>query len=353
MIQNLLNAVQPTGAQALLLTSETNRRYATGFHSSAGAVYLSQNHAIFFTDFRYIEAAKNTVQHFEVRLQQSGTSYMSLINDLIHEDQIKTIALEDDTLTHRAYCEWQEKLDADIVPLGDVISHLRAVKRPDELEHIIAAQRIAERAFLDVLDDIRPGITEKQLAARLTYLMLVYGAENMSFDPVVVSGANSSKPHGVPCEKEIAEGDFITMDFGCIVNGYCSDMTRTVAVGYATDEMAAVYHTVLRAQKAGIAALHPGVTGLDADKAARDIIEAAGYGEYFGHSFGHSVGLEIHEQPTVSPRWDKPLPEGAVVTAEPGIYLPGKFGVRIEDMIFLTGNSHRNLTESPKELLIL
>ena len=156
-----------------------------------------------------------------------------------------------------------------------------------------------------------------------------------------------------PGDKPVAEGDFVTMDFGCIVNGYCSDMTRTVAVGYATDEMAAVYDIVLRAQKAGIAAAKPGVTGAAIDKAGRDLIEAAGYGDCFGHGFGHGVGLFIHEEPTASPRWDRPLDEGVVLTAEPGIYLPGKFGVRIEDMLYLTGGSCRNLTEAPKELMIL
>ncbi|MGM9613722.1 MAG: M24 family metallopeptidase [Butyricicoccus sp.] len=353
MIAKIRSAMRELGADAVLLTSELNRRYATGFHSTAGVAYISEKHAVFFTDFRYIEAARAGIQGFDVREPGKGMSYSAVVNRLLADDHVKTIALEDDSLTFAEYTRWQDNLMAKAVPLNGMMNRLRMIKTEAELEHIIAAQRIAERAFLEVLGDIRPGVTEKQIAAKLTYLMLLYGAENMSFDPIVVSGANSSKPHGVPGDKLIAEGDFVTMDFGCIVNGYCSDMTRTVAVGYATDEMAAVYDIVLRAQKAGIAAARPGVTGKAIDQAGRDLIEAAGYGDCFGHGFGHGVGLFIHEEPTASPRWDKPLDDGVVLTAEPGIYLPGKFGVRIEDMLYLTGNSCRNLTEAPKELMIL
>ena len=203
------------------------------------------------------------------------------------------------------------------------------------------------------MNDIRPGTTEKEIAARLTYLMLHYGAENMSFDPIVVSGANSSKPHGVPTEKQIEVGDFVTMDFGCIVDGYCSDMTRTVAVGHVTDEMQTVYDTVLNAQLAGIAACKAGVSGHEVDAAARRVIAEAGYGAAFGHTFGHGVGLEIHEAPVAGPRMTAPLPAGAIVTAEPGIYLPGKFGVRIEDMLYVIEDGCIDLTEAPKSLVIL
>lgn len=353
MIAKIRNEMRALGADAVLLTSEINRRYATGFHSTAGVAYISEKRAVFLTDFRYIEAAGQQITGFTVRQPEEGQSYAAAVNQLLTADHAKTVALEDDTLTYEEYVRWQDKLVSKTVPLRGMLNRLRMIKSETELQNIIAAQRIAESAFLEVLDDIRPGVTEKQVAAKLTYLMLYYGAENMSFDPIVVSGANSSKPHGAPGEKAICEGDFVTMDFGCIVNGYCSDMTRTVAVGYATDEMAAVYDVVLRAQKAGIAAARPGVTGCAIDKAGRDIIEQAGYGPYFGHGFGHGVGLYIHEAPTASPRGDQAMQEGMVVTAEPGIYLPGRFGVRIEDMLYLTGDSCRNLTEAPKELLIL
>ena len=338
---------------ALVLTSEVNRRYATGFHSTAGAVYLSAKQAVFYTDFRYVEAARVAVTDFEVREIGVGRSYTAAINELIEQDGVRTIALEDETLTYAEYTKWATALHATVMRLEDSIARLRVTKEDDEVEKIVAAQRIAEQALEEVMNDIRVGVTEKEIAARLTYLMLHYGAENMSFDPIVVSGANSSKPHGVPTEKTIAAGDFVTMDFGCIVDGYCSDMTRTVAVGHVTEEMQRVYDTVLNAQLAGIACCKAGVSGREVDGAARRVIEAAGYGDAFGHGFGHGVGLEIHEAPTASSRADALLPAGSILTAEPGIYLPGKFGVRTEDMLYVIEDGCINLTEAPKMLRIL
>ena len=338
---------------ALVLTSEISRRYATGFHSTAGAVYLSAKQAVFYTDFRYVEAARTAVTDFEVREIGGGKSYTAVINELIEQDGVKKVALEDRMLTCAEYMSWASALHAAVVRLEDGVERLRVCKEDDEVHKIVAAQRIAEQALEEVLNDIKVGVTEKEIAARLTYLMLHYGAENMSFDPIVVSGANSSKPHGVPTEKEIQAGDFVTMDFGCIVDGYCSDMTRTVAVGHVTDEMQTVYDTVLNAQLAGIAACKAGVTGREVDGAARKVIADAGYGNAFGHGFGHGVGLEIHEAPTAGPRGETPLPAGSIVTAEPGIYLPGKFGVRIEDMLYVIEDGCINLTEAPKQLVIL
>lgn len=338
---------------ALVLTSEVNRRYATGFHSTAGAVYLSAKQAVFYTDFRYVEAARAAVTDFEVREIGVGRSYTAAINELIEQDGVRTIALEDETLTYAEYTKWATALHATVMRLEDSIARLRVTKEDDEVEKIVAAQRIAEQALEEVMNDIRVGVTEKEIAARLTYLMLHYGAENMSFDPIVVSGANSSKPHGVPTEKTIAAGDFVTMDFGCIVDGYCSDMTRMVAVGHVTEEMQRVYDTVLNAQLAGIACCKAGVSGREVDGAARRVIEEAGYGDAFGHGFGHGVGLEIHEAPTASSRADALLPAGSILTAEPGIYLPGKFGVRTEDMLYVIEDGCINLTEAPKTLRIL
>lgn len=338
---------------ALVLTSEVNRRYATGFHSTAGAVYLSDKQAVFYTDFRYVEAARAAITDFEVREIGVGRSYTVAINELIEQDGVRKVALEDETLTYAEYTKWATALHAAVMRLEDSVAHLRVTKEDEEVEKIVAAQRIAEQALEEVMNDIRVGVTEKEIAARLTYLMLHYGAENMSFDPIVVSGANSSKPHGVPTDKTIAAGDFVTMDFGCIVEGYCSDMTRTVAVGHVTEEMQHVYDVVLDAQLAGIACCKAGVSGREVDGAARRVIEAAGYGDAFGHGFGHGVGLEIHEAPTASSRADALLPAGSILTAEPGIYLPGKFGVRTEDMLYVIEDGCINLTEAPKTLRIL
>ena len=218
---------------------------------------------------------------------------------------------------------------------------------------MIAAQRIAERAFDEVLGEIKPGMTEREIAAELVYRMLRNGAENISFDPIVVTGAKTSMPHGVPGDRKVQRGDFLTMDFGCIYKGYCSDMTRTVAIGGVSDEMKAVYNIVLKAQLAGIAAAKAGLKGREIDAAARKVIDEAGYGEYFGHGFGHGIGLEVHEEPNAGPVSEALMEPGVVISAEPGIYLPGRFGVRIEDVIIITENGCENITTAKKELIIL
>ena len=215
------------------------------------------------------------------------------------------------------------------------------------------AQEITDAAFTEVLTKIKVGRTEKELSAELIYCLLKNGGEGLSFDPIVVSGPNTSLPHGVPGERRLQEGDFITMDFGVLYKGYCSDMTRTVALGYATEEMKKVYETVAQAQLAGIAVTKAGVPGQDIDAAARKVIADAGYGEYFGHGYGHSLGLEIHESPSPNARNAEPMPVGAVCSAEPGIYLPGKFGVRIEDVTILREDGCEVITKSPKNLIIL
>ena len=260
---------------------------------------------------------------------------------------------EDEYMTAADFHRFSEKLHCELVPATELLWTLRAVKDQAELDCMIQAQRIAEKALADILGKIRPGVTEKEIAALLLYKMLHYGAEDKSFDPIVVSGPNGSLPHGVPSEKPIQAGEFVTMDFGCKFDGYCSDMTRTVAVGHVTEEMETVYNTVLKAQLAGIAAAKADVTGAAVDGAARQVIADAGYGPYFGHSFGHSVGVEIHENPNATPSNSKPLPAGAVISAEPGIYLPGKLGVRIEDVIVITEQGCQDITLAPKELLIL
>jgi len=340
---------------AVLLTHEANRFYATGFHSSGtdGAALVTRKGAYYFTDSRYTEAAARAIQGAELREVKAGRGYTVLVEEVVQAEGLQRVGFEDAYMTVQDYQQYSKALSCELVPAADWLLHLREVKDEAELEALIGAQRIAERALTDILNEIRPGVTEKEIAARLQYLMLHYGAENMSFDPIVVSGPNGSLPHGVPSEKEIQAGEFVTMDFGCIYHGYCSDMTRTVAVGSVTEEMETVYHTVLSAQLAGIAAAKAGVTGRAVDAAARTVIEQAGYGAYFGHSFGHGVGVEIHEAPNASGMNEKPLPAGAVISAEPGIYLPGKLGVRIEDVIILTEDGCRNITEAPKELLIL
>ena len=215
------------------------------------------------------------------------------------------------------------------------------------------AQKITDDAFRAVLSFIRPGMTEREIAARLVYEMMRMGADKVSFDPIVAAGPNGSRPHAIPGDRVLEQGMFVTMDFGCKVDGYCSDMTRTVAIGQPDEEMERVYETVLAAQKAGINAARAGVSGREIDAAARRVIEEAGYGEYFSHSFGHSLGIDIHEAPNASPREQREMPVGAVISAEPGIYIPGKFGVRIEDVLILKEGGCEDITRSPKNLIIL
>ena len=353
--QKIAARLESAGLDAMLLTGEANRFYASGFHSPGtdGVALVTRRHAWYFTDSRYIEAAGRHVQGAEIRQTGQGRSYAVLLEEVLRQHAVSRLGFEEACMTVQDWERYRSALPCDLVPASELLWELRRTKDDEELEAMVAAQRIAERALDDILNELRPGLTEKEVAARLQYRMLHYGAEDMSFDPIVVSGPNGSLPHGVPSEREIRQGEFVTMDFGCIYHGYCSDMTRTVALGFATEEMQTVYETVLSAQKAGIDVARAGVTGREVDGAARAVITAAGYGDYFTHSFGHGVGVEIHESPNASPFSDQPLPAGAVISAEPGIYLPGRMGVRIEDVILLTEEGCRDLTRAPKELLIL
>ena len=337
----------------MLILSEPNRCYVSAFHSTAGVILVTRRGSWFFTDSRYIEAAARKITDAQVEENTREHPALTRVNEIAAGLSLKRLGYEETYLTVAELRRLEEKLEGELVPAGALLEEMRAVKDPWELEQMVRAQRIAERALKETLNFIRPGRTEREIAAFLQYQMLLGGGERMSFDPIVVSGPNSSMPHGVPTDKPVAAGEFITMDFGCVYNGYCSDMTRTVALEYVTEEMERVYATVLAAQSAGIAAARPGVTGAEIHEAADRVISAAGYGGYFGHGFGHSLGVEIHESPNAAPGWGQPLPEGAVLSAEPGIYLPGRFGVRIEDVIVLKGEGCEDITLAPKSLMIL
>ncbi len=337
----------------LLLTSRYARHYGARFDIAEGIAIVSRAGCRYYTDSRYIESAQNGIQGFEVLMVGAGRDYATLINQAIEEFGITRLGFEESYLTVAEYRGFEEKLKAQLVPFGTQINALRQRKEDYELQRMRKAQQITDAAFTEVCQRIREGMTEKELAAELIYCLLKNGGEGLSFDPIVVSGPNTSLPHGVPGERKLQKGDFITMDFGVIYQGYCSDMTRTVALGYATEEMEKVYGTVLQAQKAGIAITRPGVTGKEIDAAARKVIADAGYGEYFGHGYGHCLGMEVHESPNCSPRGEKVMEAGMVSSAEPGIYLPGKFGVRIEDVVVFTQGGCEILTKSPKNLIII
>ena len=350
-IEKLQAELSKRELDAVVLFSESNVRYAGQFAFTDGAVAVARDRALLLTDSRYIEAAQAEARDVEVRLADAKHPLTAQLRDFL--SGFKRIAAEEQRLPYADWKRLEEKLETALLPGDEVLSALRAVKDPEEIAALTAAQRIAEQALEEVLPFLRPGVKERDIAAELTYRMMRLGGEGNSFDPITITGANTSKPHGVPGEAVVRPGDFVTMDFGTLVGGYHSDMTRTVAVGYATDEMRRVYDTVLRAQLAGIERMRAGTTGAEVHQAADELITAAGYGGFFGHGFGHSVGLEIHEGPSASPRNTQPLPDGAVVTAEPGIYLPGAFGVRIEDMIHVTAAGPVNLTAAPKDLMIL
>lgn len=337
----------------LLLTSRYSRHYGAEFDIAEGIAIVTKKGCRYYTDSRYIEAAQKGIQGFEVLDVKRGRDYSARLNECIEEFGVTALGYEENYLTAAELQNFEKTLHAKLVPFNKEIYGFRAVKEDWELERLRKAQVIADRAFTEVLPRIKAGMTELEVQAELIYCMYKNGAQGLSFDPIVVSGPNSSMPHGVAGDRVVQNGDFITMDFGVIYQGYCSDTTRTVAVGYATDEMKKVYNTVLEAQLAGIAITKAGVTGQAVDGAARKVITDAGYGEYFGHSYGHGVGLEIHEAPNMNMVNDQPLPAGAVCSAEPGIYLPGKFGVRIEDVTILTEDGVENLTRLPKELIIL
>lgn len=342
------------GLDALLVTGEKNQRYALGFPFTDGAVLISREHAWLITDSRYIEAAQNAAGSFaEVVMYDGSKGLNAHLKALIADEHIAKLGAEEEGMSHAEFLRTEEALGLKLENAQCIFKTLRAAKSEEELSAMRQAQAIAELALAETLPMIRPGVSEREIAAELVYRMLRHGAEGNSFDPIVITGKKTSMPHGVPGDELVADGDFVTMDFGCLKHGYCSDMTRTVAVGHATDEMKNIYSIVLQAQLAGIAAARAGICGAQIDKAARDVIAAAGYGEYFGHGFGHSLGLDIHEAPNANPRGNEPMPVGAVISAEPGIYLPGKFGVRIEDVMILRETGAEVITKAPKNELII
>ena len=337
----------------LLLTSRYSRHYGAEFDIAEGVAIVTKAGCRYFTDSRYIESAQNGIQGFEVLEMNRQNSYIKLLNEAIVEFGVSKLGYEENYLTVAELNSYTQGLKAELLPFNKQISGFRGVKEEWELQRMRKAQEITDKAFSEVLGRIKVGMTELKLQAELIYCLYKNGGQGLSFDPIVVSGPNTSLPHDVAGERKIQEGDFVTMDFGVLYQGYCSDMTRTVAVGYATEEMKKVYDTVLKAQLAGLAVTKAGVSGKDIDAAARQVIVDAGYGPYFGHGYGHSLGLEIHEAPNPNPGNPDPMPLGAVCSAEPGIYLPGKFGVRIEDVTVYLEDGCENITHSPKNLIIV
>ena len=340
---------------AALVVSPVNRRCLTGFESSDGLLFITPSAACFLTDSRYIEAAQTVVTACPVKELKSTDGQLRA---LCKTHRVKRLFIEtayttlDEAARLRRYLPgvWIETHDNRI----DLhLRNIRMHKSPAQADCVRSAQRIAEGALTHILNFVKPGLTEREVALELDYTMLRGGAQALSFETIAVAGENGSKPHGVPGERKLRAGDLLTLDFGAVVDGWHSDMTRTIAIGKPDVESRKIYTIVLEAQLAALDKLAPGIPCKDIDAAARNVIEAAGYGEHFRHGTGHGVGLEIHEAPSVSSKSKDVLAPGMVVTVEPGIYLPGKCGVRIEDMALITETGYENLTRADKRLIVL
>lgn len=338
---------------AALIASVPNRFYLTGFQTSDGYVLITRSSATFFIDFRYVEKAREVVRSADVVLFER----FAQIPEKAKADGVRALYVESRYVPVATFAAWQKAFDGITVSQDDRLDRAltdgRAIKTAAEVENIRAAQKMTDETFSYILDRITPGRTERDVMLDMEFYMRRLGSEGVSFDFIVVSGKNSSLPHGVPTDKPIARGDFVTMDFGAVVNGYHSDMTRTVAVGTVSEDQRRVYETVAAAQNASFSVIRPGTSCFDVDKAARDLINAAGYEGCFGHGLGHSVGVEIHEAPSCNRRCTTPLAPGMIMTVEPGVYLENRFGVRIEDMVWVTENGYENLTASRKDLIVL
>ncbi|MBR1483552.1 MAG: aminopeptidase P family protein [Ruminococcus sp.] len=341
---------------AALITNEVNIGYFCGFFHSEGYLLVTAENTYLLVDFRYIEAAKRQANDCEVIcFQKLSEELMSLLV----KNTVQSVHIEQNSLTVARFLFFRDKFrEKQIEVISDdqldiAIGKSRVIKDDSEIKKIQTAQEIAEKAYLEMLNDVKIGVSERILAARLQYLIKRYGAEDISFDLITITGKKTSMPHGVPADDVIREGDFFTCDFGAVYEGYHSDTTRTVAVGSATDEMCKIYDIVLQAQRKALTVVRAGVAASSVDEAARDVITQAGFGAYFGHATGHGVGLNIHEAPTVSSRSREILQSGMIITDEPGIYLPDCFGVRIEDMLLVTDTGYQNFVSLPKELNIL
>lgn len=350
-VERLVKALNSQNLDGLLITNNYNLRYMTGFTGTSGVAVVSQKEAVFITDFRYTEQASKQITGYRI-VEHKGT-IIEEIAAVVKELGIKSLGFEKDVVSYSMYETYSKVIPVDLVGVTDLIEKIRLVKTEDELKTIKAACQIADETFEHIIQFIKPGKTELEVSNELEFYMRKLGATSSSFDTIVASGVRSALPHGVATDKIIEKGDFVTLDYGALYNGYISDMTRTVAVGEPSEQLKEIYQIVLEAELLGLEKFKPGMTGKEADAICRDYIKEHGYGDAFGHSTGHGIGLEVHEGPGLSFRSNITLEPGMVVTCEPGIYLPGVGGVRIEDDTLITETGNEKLTHAPKELIIL
>ncbi len=351
-IEKLQNILETD--EAVLIFSNSNRFYLTGFTSSAGVIAVTRQKAVLLIDFRYYEKAKRVVKSVEVEL---CTNIYKQIYEVLTEQKTKKVFLETEEVDLSLFAKLKDALQGiEILTDNKVQSFLesvRAVKSKQEIELVKSAQELTDNAFSYILERISLGRTEIDIALDLEFFIRKNGAQGVAFDFIVVSGKNSSLPHGVPSDKTLEKGDFITMDFGAKFGGYCSDMTRTVALGEVSEKQKSVYNIVLKSQLSALQGIKAGAVCKDIDALARGFINENGFENCFGHGLGHGVGIDIHETPSFNTRDTTVLKSGMLLTVEPGIYLENEFGVRIEDMVAITDNGYENLTKSSKELIIL
>jgi Xaa-Pro aminopeptidase len=349
--EKLKKLIPLQSSEAVIISKPSNIFYLSGFKGE-GLLYISDNLSAVVTDFRYVEQAQKESPGWRVESIHTGVDHFKVASSL--ENGIKKVYLEDDFVTLKQYRRMEECFDkAQLASLNGIPEKMRTIKDESEIAAIRKACSISCEAFDYILSFIKEGKTEREISLALNFKMYELGAEDMAFSTIVASGPNGSLPHAVPSERVIKKGDFITLDFGAKYASYCSDMTRTVAVGEVSDKLKEIYSISLKAQEECQKALRPGKSCKEVDSLAREIIGDAGYGEYFGHGLGHGVGIDIHEEPLLSPNAQGLLQPGHVVTVEPGIYLPGLGGVRIENTCLITENGFEPLVTSPKELIIL
>ena len=349
-VQAFLDKMQEKELDGIIINNLKNVYYLTGFWGSNGTVFISRDRQILVTDARYIIAAKQEVTGFEIFAERDE---LAIIAKIAKDMGLSRIGFEDE-ISVSYYHRMQTAFEGlELVPQTQFVEALRMIKDETEIETIRKACSISVQAFHDALEFIKPGKTEIEIANFLDFRMRELGAAGLSFDTILASGINSSKPHAHPMHKPVELGEAITMDFGCLYEHYVSDMTRTIYLGHVSDEQAEIYNTVLKANQALIDQAKAGLGFRDFDKIPRDIIVEAGYGEYFTHGIGHGIGLDIHEEPYFSQTSTEVIKSGMVLTDEPGIYIEGKYGVRIEDDILITDKGCELLTLAPKELIVI
>lgn len=350
-VNKLREAMKKNNLSGFLITSSYNLRYLTKFTGTSGLALITPRQAFFVTDFRYMEQAAEQIEGFEII--QAQKSLFEEIDTIVQREQLDSLAFEEDYVSFATYSLFEEIISCELVPVFGLIEKLREVKDAEEIALIEQACQIADQAFEHILTVIKPGMSEIEVANQLDFYMRSLGASGVSFDTIVASGVRSAMPHGVASQKIIEKGEMITLDFGCYYKGYVSDMTRTFSIGKPDEKLKEIYAIVHEAQQKVLKAAKPGITGIQLDAVARDFITSCGYGANFGHGTGHGIGLEIHEAPNVSAKATQAFQVGNIITDEPGIYLPGVGGVRIEDDLLITETGNRVLTHASKKLIMI